>query len=303
MELRHLRHFIAVAEELHFARAAERLGMEQSPLSHSIRNLETELKVKLFQRTTRRTWLTRAGTRLYSEAKRILADIEVATSSLRVDDDEPSFIRLALGEDLAGEPFTRVLFELEHHGAGASVEVRELTHGEAARLVRDGGADIALTLDGRPFEGLEQRRGWAERLMLILPIGHRLAERDQIDLSEIAAERLALPRPTICPGYLVQIGDLFQRHRVSIQNSVTVNHWNTAISFAASGRALALCPSSFVNGATSVAVVPLTAPDAELVTWMLYSGLENSPAVSLVLEIAALIDADASPGPDRESGS
>ena len=93
MELRHLRHFVAVAEELHFARAAERLGMEQSPLSHSIRNLEAELNIKLFQRTTRRTWLTRAGTRLYSDAKRILTDIEVATSSLRIDGDEPSFVR------------------------------------------------------------------------------------------------------------------------------------------------------------------------------------------------------------------
>ena len=277
--------------------------MEQSPLSHSIRNLEAELNVRLFQRTTRQTWLTRAGTRLYSDAKRILTDIELATSSLRADVDGPVSVRLALGEDLASEPFTRLLFELEQHGAGASVEVRELPHADAARLVRDGGADVALTLDSRPFEGLQQRRGWGERLMLILPVGHPLAERDQVDLSEIVAERLALPRPSICPGYLAQVEDLFRRHQVSIDNRVTVNHWNTAVCFATTGRAVALCPASFVSGATSVAVVPLTAPDAELVTWLLYSGVEDSPAVSLVLEIAALVDADGPPSLDRATAS
>ena len=277
--------------------------MEQSPLSHSIRNLEAELNVRLFHRTTRRTWLTTAGTRLYSDAKRILSDIEVATSSLRDEGEEHVSIRLALGEDLAGEPFTRALFELEHQRAGVSVEVRELTHAEAARLVRDGGADVALTLDGRPSEGLHQRRSWGERLMLVVPIGHPLAERDEIELAEVAAERLALPRGSICPGYLAQIEELFSRHKTGIRNRVTVNHWNTAVSFAATGRALALCPSSFVNGATSVAVVPLTAPDAELVTWMLYSGVEDSPAVSLFLEIAALIDTAPPPKPDRAAGS
>jgi len=295
MELMHLRHFIAVAEELHFARAAERLGMEQSPLSHSIRNLEAELKVKLFQRTTRRTWLTGAGKQLYSEAKRILTDIDVATASLRAEGDEPAVIRLALGEDLAGEPFTRLLFELEHRRVAASVEVRESTHAEAARLVSESGADVALTLDERPSDRLEQRRGWGEPLLLVLPIGHPLAERDMVDLAEIGVERLALPRPMICPGYLTQIEDLFRRNHVTISQRVVVHHWNTAISFAATGRAMALCPASFVNGATSVAVVPLTAPDAELVTWLLYSNPEESPAVSLVLEVAALIDADRPP--------
>jgi len=161
VELRHLRHFVAVAEELNFARAAERLHMEQSPLSHSIRKLETDLKVQLFQRTTRRTWLTRAGTRFYPEAKRILADIDATAAAIIGDrSDLPIVVRLALGEDLAGEWFTRLLFELEHHRPPVSVEVRELTHGEAARLVEDGGADIALTLDGRSTGGLHIRRGW-----------------------------------------------------------------------------------------------------------------------------------------------
>ena len=300
MELRHLRHLIAVAEELHFARAAERLGMEQSPLSHSIRNLEAELKTKLFHRTTRQTRLTRAGMRFYSDAKRILSDVDAASASLLTErDDDLDGVRLALAEDLAGEPFTRLLFELEHYRPAALVEVREVTHGEAAKLVRDGGADVALTLDGRSSENLIQVRGWAEPLMLVVPIGHPLAERDRIDLGEIGTERLALPRPTICPGYLAQIDGLLERCKARGAERGTGRHWNTAVSFASTGRALALVPASFVNGATSIATVPVSQPGAELVTWILHRE-EPSSAVSLVLEIAALIDAEPVPSEARE---
>ena len=290
LELRHFRHFIAVAEELHFAHAAERLGMEQSPLSHSIRNLEAELKVRLFHRTTRRTWLTRAGLRFYADARRILDDVDASAASLLAErHDNPDRVRLALADDLAGEPFTRLLFELEHHRPTALVEVRELTHPEAAKLVRDGGADVVLTLEGRSFQELIKVRGWSEPLMLVVPIGHPLAERDQVQLVEIHGERLALPRSTICAGYLAQIEILLERHKVIIPDRLTVRHWNTAVSFASAGRAVALVPASLVTGATSVAVVPIGEEDAELVTWILHPD-EPSAAVLLVLEIAALVD-------------
>ena len=293
MELRHLQHFVVVAEELHFARAAARLGMEQSPLSHSIRRLEGELKVRLFQRTTRRTWLTRAGTRFYKDAKRILADVDAAAAALRKeDDDAPPVVRLALGEDLASGPFTRLLFRLEHHAPPVTVDVRELSHAEAARLVGEGGGDVALTLDRRPVDGLRQRRAWAEPLMLVVPIGHALAERDSVTLGEIGCEKLALPRADMCPGYLAQVEELFERHQVKIADRVSVLHWNTAVSFAATGRAVALCPSSLVSGAITVAIVPIDASDAELVTWILYSEPEDSPASSLVIELAEEIDRD-----------
>ncbi len=266
--------------------------MEQSPLSHSVRNLEAELETKLFHRTTRRTWLTRAGTRFLADARRILGEVEAAAVSLRAEcEDSPERVRLALGEDFAGEPFTRLLFELEHHRPPLAVDVRELTHGEAVRLVRDCGADLALTLDGRERGGLLQVRGWAKPLVLVTSLGHPLAERDKVALAEVAAESLALPRSTICPGYLAQVEALLGHHGMRAPERVSVRHWNTAVSFASTGRALALVPASFVNGATSVAVIPIAEPDAELVTWLLHPG-ELSPAASLVLEVAALIDAD-----------
>ena len=266
--------------------------MEQSPLSHSIRNLEAELGTKLFHRTTRRTWLTRAGMRFLADARRILGEVEAAAVSLgAAGEDSPERVRLALGEDLAGEPFTRLLFELEHHRPPLAVDVRELTHGEAVRLVRDGGADLALTLDGRERGDLVQVRAWAEPLMLVTPLGHPLSERDKVALVEVATESLALPRPSICAGYLAQVEALLERYGVRVPKRVSVRHWNTAVSFASTGRALALVPASFVNGATSVAVIPIAEPDAELVTWLLHPE-EFSSAASLVLEVAALIDAD-----------
>ena len=113
MELRHFRHFVAVAEELHFARAAERLGMEQSPLSHSIRNLEGELGVRLLHRTTRRTWLTTAGSRFYTDALRVLEAVDDAKrAALDADAERPARLIIGLAEHAAGEPFTRFLFEL-----------------------------------------------------------------------------------------------------------------------------------------------------------------------------------------------
>lgn len=266
--------------------------MEQSPLSHSIRNLEAELKVSLFHRTTRTTWLTRAGTRFYAEAKRILGDIDAATASLRDEEgEEPSRVRVALGEDLAAESFTRFLFELEHHRPPLVVDVRELSHAEAVRLVRDGGSDFVLTLDGRETNGLRQIMAWAEPLLLVVPIGHILAEGDCVSLAEVAAERVALPRADVCPGYLRQIEDLFSARGLAIADRVTVRYWNTALSFAATGRAVALCPASIVAGATGAAVVPVE-DEVELMTWMLYPEGEPSAAVSLALEVASLVSAE-----------
>ena len=93
-------------------------------------------------------------------------------------------------------------------------------------------------------------------------------------------------------AYLAQVEALLDRYEVHISERVTVRHWNTAVSFASIGRAFALVPGSFVNGATSAAVIPFAEAEAELVTWLLHPE-ELSAAASLVLEIASLIDSEA----------
>ena len=264
--------------------------MEQSPLSHSIRNLEAELGVKLFQRTTRRTWLTAVGARFYREARRILRDIDAATAAAKRENiRKPNLVRLALGEDLASEPFTRLLFELENHEPAIDLEVRELAHTDAIRLVRDRCADVAITLNGRTEAELKRVRAWSEPLLVIAPMGHAFAERDRISLREFASETLALPSVDDRPGYLAQVEGLFNRHGVKPAETRQVLHCNTAVSFAATGHAIALFPATMVNTATTVASVPIAEADAELVTWLFYREDEVSPAASLVLEKAEVI--------------
>ncbi len=152
-----------------------------------------------------------------------------------------------------------------------------MSHADAVRFVRDSGSDLALTLDGHEADVLRQVGAWGELLMLVVPIGHAFGERDRVSLAEIAAERIALPRPDACPGYLAQIEGMFSQQQLTIADRVTVKHWNTAVSFAATGRAIALCPASIVAGATGAAVVPIE-DEVELITWMLYREGEPSDA-------------------------
>lgn len=291
MELRHLRHFIAVAEELHFARAAERLGMEQSPLSHSIKNLETELGVQLFHRTSRRTWLTRAGVRFHAEASRVLEAVEIARAAARNEElEQRQRITVGLAEHAAGEPFTRFLFELEHRHPPISVDLREVAPAEAVRLVTDRVLDLAIVLEPVGVASLRCVRAWGERLALIAPLGHPLAERDRVSLAEVASERFVMPNSTVSPGYAGQIQALLSSHGVRQGSRRPVKHQNTMISLASAGRGLAILPESVAHGLTAVAVLPL-GDHAEIVSWLVYRDEEASPELSFALEVAAVIDA------------
>lgn len=282
---------MAVAEELHFARAAERLGMEQSPLSNSIQNLEGRLGVKLLHRTTRRSWLTRAGERLLKEARRILADVEATEAALRSGEDEGLTLRLGLAEHAAGEAFTRLLFELEHRRPRIALDLREIASAEARRLVSDGSLEMTVILERVEAAGLRCTRAWAERLVLLAPFGHRLAEHDRVLLADVLRERFVMPHAGVSPGYAAQVGEFLERHGIRPERPLVAKHQNTMVSYVASGRGLALLPESVAHGFTTVAVLPLAADDAEVVSWMLYREADAScEAVAFALEVASSID-------------
>jgi DNA-binding transcriptional LysR family regulator len=197
VELRQLRYFVAVAEELHFGRAAERLHMSQSPLSRAIRELERELGVVLFVRTTRRVELTPAGSALLERARSALAEVDLAVDDARRA-AQAGREALAIGYG----PFSRSLVTriveavAEEH---PDLEFR-LEEGVAPELFGRVAAHELAAAAALETPAAARRRGVRvdalrdEPLLAALPATHRYAEADAIPIDAFVAECVLLPR-------------------------------------------------------------------------------------------------------------
>ncbi|MGW2635770.1 LysR family transcriptional regulator [Streptomyces sp. NPDC001348] len=185
MDSRLLRYFVAVAEELNFARAAERLDMSPPPLSRAIRRLETELGVTLLERTTHRVTLTAAGTVLLAEARIALDALEAAgRRARRAAACEPELVLAVKADGDAGllEP---VLARYAAEPGAVPVAVRLCAWQEQPRLLRRGEADAALVHEPFDRTGLDTETLTAEPRVVALAATHPLAARDSLVLADL----------------------------------------------------------------------------------------------------------------------
>jgi DNA-binding transcriptional LysR family regulator len=196
VELRHLRYFIAVAEELNFSRAAERMHMAQPPLSAAIRQLERDLGVALFIRTTREVKLTDAGRAFLQGARRTLADAErAAEDAKRAAAGELGRLRLAYSWStrFATLPALGRAFRASH----PDVELlgQEMWNARMPAAFRSGSIDVALSLCPEIAAELELAPIRKERLVALVPEGHPLSGEETIPLSALAdGEFVLFPR-------------------------------------------------------------------------------------------------------------
>ncbi|MDZ4274384.1 MAG: LysR family transcriptional regulator, partial [Hydrogenophaga sp.] len=145
MELRHLRCFIAVAKELHFARAAERLHIEQSPLSRAIKELEEELGVRLFDRTTRSTRLTRAGKLFLEHVPRVFTALEQARGSVRAAAaGYQGQLRIALSDGITPPRFTALLAQCRQDEPEVDIRLYEVPLSQQIRGLHDDLYDVGF---------------------------------------------------------------------------------------------------------------------------------------------------------------
>jgi DNA-binding transcriptional LysR family regulator len=185
MESRPLRYFVAVAEELNFARAAERLGISPPPLSRAIRQLETEMGVALFERTTHSVALTPAGTVLLAEARIALDALQAAERrAQRAAATEPKLILAVKADGDAGllEP---ILTRYASEPAAVPVVVRLCNWLEQPRLLRRGEADAALVHEPFDRTGLDTETLATESRVAVLAATHPLAARDHLTLADL----------------------------------------------------------------------------------------------------------------------
>lgn len=290
MELRHLRYFVTVAEELHFTRAAERLHIGQPPLSQQIQALEAELGVQLFLRSKRRVALTVAGERFLLRARRLLADAQAAADEAR---------RAGLGEVgelrigfTASMPLAGVLPEsLRRYRArypAVSLKLEEMFTGDQYDALRQQRLDVGFVR----YNGDEQVPGVIrhelrrDRLCVVLHGDHPLAQRPQLVFADLRDEDFIVHSPEVATGLPTLIRQLAQAAGFMPRIAQTAREAMTQIALAAAGLGVAILPSPLACvQLDGVRYIPLMDDSAYLSLAVAISAEDLSPLVTAFIAV------------------
>ncbi|WP_037914597.1 LysR family transcriptional regulator [Actinacidiphila yeochonensis] len=247
VELRHLRYFLAVAEELHFGRAAQRLHIAQPALSQQIRQLERIVGVELLRRTSRSVRLTDAGAAFRPRAAELLgrlaADLDEAG---RVGRGEAGRLDIAfitsatviLGQRLRAFSLRRPDVQVQLHD-GFTVEV--LT------ALRRGTADVGIVRDPEEHDEIDLSPLATERFVAVVPAEHAAAGRDRVDVSELAADPLILfPRVAGAHAFDVNTQPL-RDAGIDVEVAQECSNWHTIVMLVAAGLGVTIAPYSITT--------------------------------------------------------
>jgi DNA-binding transcriptional LysR family regulator len=288
VELRHLRYFVAVAEELHFSRAAERMHMAQPPLSAAIRQLERDLGVDLFIRTTREVKLTEAGHAFLAGARRTLADAErAAEDAKRAAAGELGRLRIAYSWSARFEtlPALGRAFRASH--PSIDLMAQEMWNARMPPAFANGSIDVALSLCPEIAAELELAPIRTERLVALLPEAHPLTREEAIPLSSLADDEFILFPREIAPRLHDSFVSLYRRagFEPRVRNESFHTGWDLGV--LAEIPAVALAPQTAADGLPDgIVAVALSEPTDSLETCVVWRSDDPSPVVGAFVEVA-----------------
>ena len=291
MELRHLRYFVVVAEELHFTRAADILDMSQPPLSQRIMQLERELGVKLFERTRRSVELTAAGARFLQCARGVLEQLDRGVEALK---------QLARGEsdritigwepllELGSEP--TVIQSLRSQHPQMHVEVKTFAAADLLRALRDRRVDAALSTASETDPDLTVQPLESLPLVALVPRGHRLAKRSAISPGDLAKEQRVRLARHVAPSLAKCVSDIWRHERIDATAEVEVDTPLSLLRLVGSGVGCGLLAASPAAIEFPGCVCrPLVGHVSKVEVGLMVRADETSPAVRRLVSAAAAL--------------
>ena len=290
MELRHLRYFIAVAEELHFGRAAEALGISQPPLSQQIQALEQELGARLFDRTNRRVALSEAGRLFLEEARQVLAQVDKAADVAR---------RAQLGElgemkigFTSSAPFNssipKAIYSFRQRFPAVHLNLQEMSSREVADSLLDESIEVGLM---RPLplpESLVATELFREPLVAVLNADHPLAQGSErgLHLAALANEPFVFFPRSYGSGLHAQLLSLARAAGFTPHFSQEAGEVMTIIGLVSAGLGVSVLPASFqrmrIDG---VVYRTLLDPDADTAVWLVQRREPGSAMAGAFVEL------------------
>lgn len=301
MEIRHLRCFLAVAEELHFARAAERLHIEQSPLSRAIKELEEDLGVVLFARTTRSTRLTRAGQMFLEHVPRVFTALQQARDSVKAAANGfLGQLRIALSDGITPSRFSALLARCRQDEPDIEIRLYEVPLSQQIKGLLNDTYDLGFARADAVGDGIIAEPAWNDPLVVAVPDRHPLLSYKRIPLEEVLCYPLVLGDPHACEGYVQQIDRLLRHADKEPLVAERVATIDLMLAMVAAGCALGLMGASQLTASREHGVIarPLARLSPKLTTYFLRPDHEPSEALARFIECVHAVEATSSSYPN-----
>jgi len=283
IELRHLRYFIAVAEELHFGHAAARLNISQPPLSQQIQILEQQVGARLLARTNRSVSLTPAGRQFLADSRQILNQVdEAAARALRLHQGETGELRIGF---TSSAPFIKAvsdtLSSFRQRYPDVHIQTREINTREQIAPLNEGTLDLGLMRNTPLPETLAWEVILREPLLAMIPRTHPLATRTAVSLHELAQEPFVFFDPHVGTGLYDDILSLMRRYQLTPRIAQEVGEAMTIIGLVAAGLGVSILPASFHRVQLSeMCWIPIVEEDAVSEMWLGWSKHQEQGAAA-----------------------
>lgn len=249
IELRHLRYFMVVAQELHFRKASERLFITQPGLSRQIKQLEDELGVQLFIRNKRQVELTDAGRYLYDESSNLLNHMDAIKRSIRlIDKGEEGELSIGFVGSAMQEVIPHLLIKLNDRFPKIHTSLEEMSNEDQIFAIEHNKLDIGFIRAKQAPEGIAYRQIFKDNFSVVLPKTHRINQDNFKDLSQFAQENFILFSSDYSRTYYNKVMSIFDDHGFSPKISHKSVHANTIFRLVENGLGIAIVPTSLKHG-------------------------------------------------------